>query len=125
MKLSELELLSVRGGRAGGGEVAAPPVVKKINSFGQNWSTFRAVQKGKENLYLYVLTYQSAAIPYFVNTKRLKADLNSQYAIKELWFASQNAGNRISDDLHFKISRGGGYELTKRTQEKLFADWAQ
>ena len=30
-------------------------------------------------------------------------------AIKALWFASQNAANRISDDSHFKIScRGGG-----------------
>ena len=34
-----------------------PNSSKKINLFGQNWSTFRALQKRKENLYLNVLTY--------------------------------------------------------------------
>ena len=53
VKQSELELHK-RTGRGGG---AAPPIVKTINLFGQNWSTFRALQKRKENVYLNVLTY--------------------------------------------------------------------
>ena len=54
VKQSELELHK-RMGRGGG--FAAPPVIKKTNLFGQNWSAFRALQKRKENLYLNVLTY--------------------------------------------------------------------
>ena len=33
------------------------PSRQKKKIFGQNWSTFRALQKRKENLYLNVLTY--------------------------------------------------------------------
>ena len=61
VKQSELELHKRTGRGAGGwrwGVAAAPSVVKKtINLFGQNWPTFRALQKRKENLYLNVLTY--------------------------------------------------------------------
>ena len=54
VKQSELELHK----HTGRGVAAAPSVVKKtINLFGQNWPTFRALQKRKENLYLNVLTY--------------------------------------------------------------------
>ena len=59
VKQSELELHKRMGrGARGGGGFASPPVIKKTNLFGQNWSAFRALQKRKENLYLNVLTYR-------------------------------------------------------------------
>ena len=58
VKQSELELHKRMGRGARGGGCAAPPVIKKTNLFGQNWSAFRALQKRKENLYLNVLTYR-------------------------------------------------------------------
>ena len=53
VKQSQLELHK----RTGRGGCSSPSRQKKLTFFGQNWSTFRALQKRKENLYLNVLTY--------------------------------------------------------------------
>ena len=85
-----------------------PQSSKKLTFWGQNWLTFRALRKHKENLYFNVL---SAAIPYglICHHETYKSWLEYT-AIKALWFASQNARDRIFHDLHFKISffAGGG-----------------
>ena len=112
VKQSELELHK-RTGRGNRGGAAASPVVKKKNLFGQNWSTFRALQKRKENLYLC-----DPISPTFCHYETYESWLEFT-AIKalwfDLWFASQNAENGISDYLHFKISREGACPLTPLT----------
>ena len=115
VKQSELELHKRMGrGARGGGVCGSPSHKKKLTyrysgKIGRPFGHYRNVKK--------ICTSMSQLIccdpisPNFCHYETYESWLKFT-AIKVLWFASQNAGNHISDDLHFKISQKGACPRT-------------